>query len=125
MRAGETRQLARRAGVGRGVSVLDLCCGVAGPGRLITAGCYCRYVGLDYSASALEIARELAGDLPCQFEQAHLPGARIRVWRAPAHKRDDRARGAAVSGAVCFADPGLRQAHPINARGVRPCIGVG
>jgi SAM-dependent methyltransferase len=73
MRAGEIRQLARRAGVGRGVSVLDLCCGVAGPGRLITAESHCRYVGLDYSASALEIARELAGDLPCQFEQTHLP----------------------------------------------------
>ncbi|HEX2074049.1 MAG TPA: class I SAM-dependent methyltransferase [Geodermatophilus sp.] len=73
MRAGEIRQLARRARVGPGVSVLDLCCGVAGPGRLITAELGCRYLGLDYSASVVEIARELAGHLPCRFEQAHLP----------------------------------------------------
>jgi SAM-dependent methyltransferase len=73
MRAGEIRELARRAGVGPGVAVLDLCCGVAGPGRLIAAESGCRYLGLDYSAGALEIARELAGDLPCHFEQAHLP----------------------------------------------------
>jgi len=73
MRAGEIRELARRARIGPGVSVLDLGCGVAGPGRLITAESGCRYLGLDSSASALEIARDLAGDLPCTFEQAHLP----------------------------------------------------
>jgi SAM-dependent methyltransferase len=73
MRAGEIRRLAHRAGVRPGVSVLDLCCGVAGPGRLIVAELGCRYLGLDYSASALEIARAQAGQLPCRFEQAHLP----------------------------------------------------
>jgi SAM-dependent methyltransferase len=73
MSAGEIRRLARRARISTGVTVLDLCCGVAGPGRLITAESGCRYLGLDYSASAVQIARELAGDLPCQFEQAHLP----------------------------------------------------
>ena len=31
MRASEVRTLAHRARVGPGVSVLDLCCGVAGP----------------------------------------------------------------------------------------------
>src|SRR4051812_18730680 len=36
MRASEIRAVARRAGIAPGVSVLDLCCGVAGPGRLIT-----------------------------------------------------------------------------------------
>jgi hypothetical protein len=30
MRAGEIRALAERAGIATGVSVLDLCCGVAG-----------------------------------------------------------------------------------------------
>jgi ubiquinone/menaquinone biosynthesis C-methylase UbiE len=73
MRAGEIRALAHRAGVGRGVSVLDLCCGVAGPGRMITAESGCRYLGVDHCASALATARELASNLPCRFEQAHIP----------------------------------------------------
>ena len=73
MRAGEIRQLARRARIGPGVPVLDLCCGVAGPGRLITAETGCRYLGVDSSASAVEIARHRAGDLPCHFQQAHVP----------------------------------------------------
>jgi ubiquinone/menaquinone biosynthesis C-methylase UbiE len=73
MRAGEVRTLAHQAGVGSGVPVLDLCCGVAGPGRMITAESGCRYLGVDHSASALAIARELASNLPCRFEQAHIP----------------------------------------------------
>src|SRR5580698_6703397 len=73
MRASEVRRLAHQARVGSGVSVLDLCCGVAGPGRMITAESGCRYLGVDHSASALATARELAGNLPCRFEQAHLP----------------------------------------------------
>lgn len=73
MRAGEIRQLARHARIAAGVSVLDLCCGVAGPGRLMVAEMGCHYLGIDYSASALSIARNLAGDLPCHFEQMHLP----------------------------------------------------
>jgi SAM-dependent methyltransferase len=72
-RAGEVRTLAHQARIGPGVSVLDLCCGVAGPGRMITAESGCRYLGVDHSASALAAARELAGNLPCRFEQAHLP----------------------------------------------------
>jgi SAM-dependent methyltransferase len=73
MRAAEIRRLARHAGVGPGVSVLDLCCGIAGPGRLIAAELGCRYLGLDSSASAVEIARGLAGNLPCRFEQQEVP----------------------------------------------------
>jgi SAM-dependent methyltransferase len=73
MRAGEIRTLAHRARVGPGVSVLDLCCGVAGPGRMLTAESGCHYLGIDHSASALAAARERAGDLPCRFERAHLP----------------------------------------------------
>jgi SAM-dependent methyltransferase len=72
-RASEIRTLARRAGVGPGVCVLDLCCGVAGPGRMITAESGCRYLGVDCSARALATARQRAGDLPCRFEQARLP----------------------------------------------------
>jgi SAM-dependent methyltransferase len=73
MRAGEVRQLAHQARVGPGVSVLDLCCGVAGPGRIITAESGCHYLGIDCSASALATAEVLAGSLPCRFEQAHVP----------------------------------------------------
>ena len=73
MVAGEVRELARRARIGPGVSVLDLCCGVAGPGRMITAESGCRYLGIDASAAQVAAARERAGDLPCRFEQAHLP----------------------------------------------------
>jgi SAM-dependent methyltransferase len=73
MRAGEIRRLAHQARVGPGVSVLDLCCGMAGPGRMITAESGCRYLGVDRSASSVAIARRLAGKLPCRFEHAHLP----------------------------------------------------
>ena len=73
MRAAEVRRLAHQARVGPGVSVLDLCCGMAGPGRMITAESGCHYLGVDHSASALATARRLAGNLPCRFEQAHLP----------------------------------------------------
>ena len=73
MRAAEIRRLAHQARVGPGVSLLDLCCGVAGPGRMITAESGCHYLGVDHSASALATARQLAGNLPCRFEQAHLP----------------------------------------------------
>jgi SAM-dependent methyltransferase len=40
---------------------------------MITAESGCRYLGVDQSARALATARQLAGELPCRFEQAHLP----------------------------------------------------
>jgi SAM-dependent methyltransferase len=73
MRAAEIRELALRAGVAPSVSVLDLCCGVAGPGRFITQERGCTYLGIDLSASAIDIARERSGDLPCRFEVARIP----------------------------------------------------
>lgn len=73
MLGGEILALARQAGIGPAVSVLDLCCGVAGPGRLITETLGCTYLGVDYSASALEVAREKAGELPCRFEVSRIP----------------------------------------------------
>jgi SAM-dependent methyltransferase len=73
MTAGEIRALAVQAGVGPGVSVLDLCCGIAGPGRLLTRELGCAYLGVDASAIALAIARERAGDLPCRFAIAEIP----------------------------------------------------
>jgi len=73
MGAGEIRALAERAGVAAGVSVLDLCCGVAGPGRFITREFGCSYLGIDASATAVAIARERAGGLPCRFDVARIP----------------------------------------------------
>src|SRR5581483_12171840 len=73
MRASEIRAVARRAGIAPGVSVLDLCCGVAGPGLLITRELGCTYLGVDYSSSAIDIARERASDLPCRFEVMRIP----------------------------------------------------
>jgi SAM-dependent methyltransferase len=73
MRAEEIRTLAERAGIARRVSVLDLCCGVAGPGRFLAREFGCSYVGVDSSASAVGIARESARGLPCRFEVAHVP----------------------------------------------------
>ena len=73
MRASEIRTLAARAGIGPGVSVLDLCCGVAGPGRFLTAELGCRYLGLDASASAIDLARERGSGLACRFEVARIP----------------------------------------------------
>ncbi len=73
MRAGEILALADRAGVARGVSVLDLCCGVAGPGRFITRELGCSYLGVDFSSSAIDIARKRARDLPCRFEVSRIP----------------------------------------------------
>jgi SAM-dependent methyltransferase len=73
MRASEIWALAERAGIAPGVSVLDLCCGVAGPGRFITRELGCDYLGVDGSASAVDIARQRAKGLPCRFEVAQIP----------------------------------------------------
>ena len=73
MTAGEILALAVQAGVGPGVAVLDLCCGIAGPGRFLTRELGCAYLGVDASASAVAVARERAGDVPCRFAIAQLP----------------------------------------------------
>jgi SAM-dependent methyltransferase len=73
MRASEILALADQAGIAPGVSVLDLCCGVAGPGRLITRERGCTYLGVDYSASAIDIARQRAHNLDCRFEVSMVP----------------------------------------------------
>jgi SAM-dependent methyltransferase len=73
MTATEIRALALRAGVGPGVTVLDLCCGVAGPGRFLTRELRCAYLGVDANESAVAIARERADNLPCRFAVAQIP----------------------------------------------------
>jgi SAM-dependent methyltransferase len=73
VRASELRALAVRAGIGPGASVLDLCCGVAGPGRFLTREFGCAYLGVDESEDAVAVARERAGDLPCRFAVTRVP----------------------------------------------------
>ena len=73
MTAGAIRALALQAGIGPGVAVLDLCCGVAGPGRFVTQELGCAYLGVDASATAVAIARDRAGHLPCRFAVAQIP----------------------------------------------------
>jgi SAM-dependent methyltransferase len=73
MTAGEIRALAVEAGVRPGVTVLDVCCGIGGPGRFLTRELGCDYLGVDASASAVAVARERAGGLPCRLASAHVP----------------------------------------------------
>ena len=73
VRASEIRRLAERAGVGPGVSLLDLCCGVAGPGRFLARQLRCDYLGVDSSESAVAVARDRAAGLPCRFEVREIP----------------------------------------------------
>jgi sarcosine/dimethylglycine N-methyltransferase len=73
MTADEIRALAVKAGIGPGVTVLDLCCGTAGPGRLLTRELSCDYLGVDASPSAVAVARERARGLPCRFAVAQVP----------------------------------------------------
>ncbi len=73
MRAGEILSISRTAGVGPGVSVLDLCCGVAGPGRFVTSELGCTYLGVDLSSGAIALARARAAGLSCRFEVRQVP----------------------------------------------------
>ncbi|MFL6153138.1 MAG: SAM-dependent methyltransferase [Ornithinibacter sp.] len=73
--AGEVLSLARRAGVAPGVRVLDLCCGVGGPGLHVMAELGCDYLGVDASAAAVDRARQRASaaGLAARFAVAHVP----------------------------------------------------
>jgi SAM-dependent methyltransferase len=71
--ASQIRRLAEQAGIVSGVSVLDLCCGVGGPGRFLTGELGCDYLGVDASPFAVKTARERARGLPCRFEVAEIP----------------------------------------------------
>lgn len=72
MCASEILSLAVQAGIAPDVSVLDLCCGVGGPGRLITRELGCTYTGVDVSSSAIDLARERASP-DCRFEVSRVP----------------------------------------------------
>lgn len=73
MTAHEIRSLAAQAGIGAGTTVLDLCCGAAGPGRMITTELGCDYLGVDVDAGAVELASRRAAGLSCRFEVAQVP----------------------------------------------------
>ena len=73
MLAGEILDLARRAAVGPGVRVLDVCCGAGGPGRLVMSELGCAYVGVDADPTAVELARSRAVGLPCRYELGRVP----------------------------------------------------
>jgi len=73
VRASEILMLAERARIGPGVSVLDLCCGIAGPGRYVTEALGCVYLGVDSSETAVAIAAERARGLRCRFEIGEVP----------------------------------------------------
>jgi SAM-dependent methyltransferase len=73
MRACEILALAREAGIAGGSSVLDLCCGIGGPGRLLTRELGCRYLGIDHDPDAIRIARRRCRGLPCRFEVGDVP----------------------------------------------------
>lgn len=118
MLASEIRRLARRARIGPGVRVLDLCCGTAGPGRLITSELRCGYLGVDYSSSALEVARELAGELPCRFEHAlvpPLPGGRFEVVLLLETMLAFRDKGVLLAEVARAMEPGGRFACTVEA----------
>ena len=73
MTATEISALAVRAGLGPGVEVLDVCCGVGGPGRHLTGQLGCGYLGVDESALAVSLARERTNGVPCRFAVAQVP----------------------------------------------------
>ena len=73
MTRSEILSLARRAGIGPSVSVLDLCCGVSGPGRLVTAELGCTYLGIDRDEDAVVLARARSAGLDCSYEVGEVP----------------------------------------------------
>jgi len=73
--ADEVLSLAARAGVAPGVRVLDLCCGVAGPGLHVTAELGCTYVGVDADPHAVLRGRRRAAERAL--------AARVEVGRVP------------------------------------------
>ena len=73
MLAGDILSLARRAGVSPRATVLDLCCGWGGPGRLITRELGGEYLGVDADPFAVRAAREQVGDLGCRYDTGRVP----------------------------------------------------
>lgn len=75
VRASEVLSLGLAAGIVPGVTVLDLCCGTAGPGLFLTRHLDCEYVGVDERASSITSARRraVAAGLRSRFEVGRIP----------------------------------------------------
>jgi SAM-dependent methyltransferase len=73
MTAREIRGLATQAGIGPRTTVLDVCCGAGGPGRLLTRELGCELLGVDASEGAVGLARAGAGKQGCRFAVAQVP----------------------------------------------------
>lgn len=73
MPASDIVRLAERAHIAPDTSVLDVCCGVGGPGLLLTRRFECAYHGIDASAAAVRLARHRTGDLNCRFDVYEIP----------------------------------------------------
>src|SRR5690242_2662989 len=71
--ADEIRTLAGRSGIAAETSVLDVCCGVGGPGRFLMRETGCAYLGVDADARSIAVARERAAGLGGRFEPARVP----------------------------------------------------
>ncbi|MGZ5901604.1 MAG: class I SAM-dependent methyltransferase, partial [Reyranella sp.] len=56
-----TAELAKRAGITAGMSVLDVGSGLGGPARFLAATCGCQVTGIDLSQSFVDAARYLTG----------------------------------------------------------------
>ena len=112
MTAGEIRALAAQAGVGPGVTVLDLGCGIGGPGRLLTRELGCAYLGVDFSASAVAIARRARGRPAVPLRDRARPAAPRRLLRRRAPARGD-ARHSRTRTRCCARSP--RRSGPAGA----------
>lgn len=70
----ELRWLASRARVGAGLRVLDVCCGLAGPGLWLAGEYGCAYLGIDADEATIATARRRAAAAVCaKFEVHRLP----------------------------------------------------
>ena len=73
--AGQVLALARHGIEGTGARVLDLCCGVGGPGLLVARELGCGYLGVDADRDSIATARERAAraGVPAVFAVRRVP----------------------------------------------------
>lgn len=73
MTADRIDALAARAGIRPGDRLLDVCCGLGGPGRRITAATGCRYLGVDADAEAVRLAEARSTGSASRYLHARVP----------------------------------------------------